>query len=262
MATAEEILSTTYARFMKNWTFIQSLRQVAEVALPIATKELLGQNAALVEAMSKDTDYKKIVVMKDGSETEWSDAVKQIFRIGMTDLSIANFTAAIDGASIVFAQSVLDDCALSFLRVCALAAPKDWDQFINERKVDFTTVREKDSDAIREDLLNAKIEQMGQESLRKKIGMLFALCPPPSGFDPVGHYKFDQDRIDKIDNLRQSIIHHEGMGKQMTGVDGDLQYVLKTVHFLISLVHAKHGVKIDMSTMFPAAATAQASSGA
>ncbi|MFZ0272061.1 MAG: hypothetical protein WB524_00720 [Acidobacteriaceae bacterium] len=42
---------------------------------------------------------------------------------------------------------------------------------------------EKDSDAIREDLLNAKIEQMGQESLRKKIGMLFALCPAPSDFD-------------------------------------------------------------------------------
>lgn len=40
MPTAEDVLSETFARFMKNWTFITSLRQVADVALPIAEEAL------------------------------------------------------------------------------------------------------------------------------------------------------------------------------------------------------------------------------
>src|SRR5579863_4615862 len=48
MQTAEEVLSKTYVSFMKNWSLIQSLRQVAKIALPIAKQQLAQQNAALV----------------------------------------------------------------------------------------------------------------------------------------------------------------------------------------------------------------------
>ena len=144
MQTAEEVLSKTYVSFMKNWGLIQSLRQVAEIALPIAKEQLAQQNAVLVDFMSKDPDFKTIVVMKDGTEAEWSKEVKTFFGTGMTDTSIGNFTAAIDAASIVFAQSILDDCALSFLRVCAIAAPSDWDPYVNDRRVDFNTIKAKE----------------------------------------------------------------------------------------------------------------------
>lgn len=197
MPTAEELLSKTYASFMKNWGLIQSLRQVAQIALPVAKEQLAKQNAALVEFMSKDPEFKKIVVMKDGSEAEWSGEVKAFFGTGMTDTSIANFAAAIDAASIVFAQSILDDCALSFLRVCALAVPADWDQYVNDRKVDFNTIKAKDPDGIREVLVSAKLDQLGMESLKKKIDILFALTQPSRDFEPLNDYTFDSDRIEK-----------------------------------------------------------------
>lgn len=257
MQTAEEVLSKTYVSFMKNWGLIQSLRQVAEIALPIAKEQLAQQNAALADFMSKDPDFKKIVVMKDGTEAEWSKEVKTFFGTGMTDTSIGNFTAAIDAASIVFAQSILDDCALSFLRVCAIAAPADWDPYVNDRRVDFNTIKAKNPDTIREELVNAKIEQLGMESLKKKIDLLFALTQPPRDFDPLKNYKYDPDRIEKIDKVRQSIIHRDGMGKPLTDVEENLEYVMKTVSFLLALVNMKYGVKIDPKIMFPNVAKAQ-----
>ena len=261
MHTAEEVLSKTYVSFMKNWGLIQSLRQVAEIALPIAKVQLAEQNATLVDFMSKDPDFKKIVVMKDGTDAEWSKEVKTFFGTGMTDTSIANFTAAIDAACVVFAQSILDDCALSFLRVCAIAAPADWDPYVNDRRVDFNTIKVKNSDTIREELVSAKLEQLGMESLKKKIDLLFALTQPPRNFDPLKNYKYDPDRIEKIDKVRQSIIHRDGMGKPLTDIDEDLEYVMKTVSFLLALVNLKYGVKIDPKIMFTNVAKTQGQGG-
>lgn len=251
MPTAEEIYSETYASFLRSWSVIDSLRQVTEIALPVATEKLSHANETLIEAMSMDPDFKKIIARTDGTETEWSDEIKQLFHTGMTTASIANFTNAIDAASIVFAQSVLDDCALSLLRACAKVAPDDWEQYVRDRKVDFTSLKEKTPDTIREELVNAKIDQLGMESLKKKIDILFALTQPGGNLDLVKDYTYDADQIERIDKLRQHFIHHGGIGEPITGVDDDLQYIKRTVSFLIALVNKKYKIQIDPRAIFP-----------
>lgn len=54
MPTAEEVFSATFARFMKNWAFITSLRQVADVALPISEDALAAIHRDFVERVSVD----------------------------------------------------------------------------------------------------------------------------------------------------------------------------------------------------------------
>lgn len=259
MDAADKLLSETYSTFLKNWTVIESLRKVATVALPIATQQLTAQNAALIEIMSKDPDYKKIIVNKEGSATEWGDKVKSILSAGLTNLPLTLFTTAIDAASIVFAQSILDDAVLTFLRVCGLVAPSDWEKYIDARKVDFATIKSKDATTIREELVTANINQLGMESLLKKLDVLFALAPPPPDFKPIEGYKYDRDRIEKIDKLRQSIIHHNAIGTALLGVEEDLTYVKRTINYLIALINKKYGVRLDMAIMFPAAMMASTS---
>lgn len=41
------------------------------------------------------------------------------------------------------------------------------------------------------------------------------------------------------------------MGKPLTDVEDDLDYVMKTVSFLLALVNMKYGVRIDPKIMFP-----------
>ena len=61
--------------------------------------------------------------------------------------------------------------------------------------------------------------------------------------------------------MRQSIIHRDGMGKPLTDLEEDLEYVMKTVSFLLALVNMKYGVKIDPKNMFPNVAEAQGQGG-
>jgi hypothetical protein len=134
------------------------------VAIPVAAKPLATIHRDVVDQISIDPQYKKVIVNLDGSEATWDEDTKNLLRTAMTAGVMTSAKAAIDAASIVFAHSVLDDSAWSYLRVCALACPKDWEPIIAEKKVSFADL-EQSRDAIRHEMIWGKIEQMERESL-------------------------------------------------------------------------------------------------
>jgi hypothetical protein len=249
VATAEEVFSDTFGRFMRNWTFIMSLRQVADVALPIAEEALAAIHGDLVERVSVDPEYRKIVVKLDGSESDWDEGLKAFLRTGMTRTAINNARSAIDAASLIFAHSVLDDCAWSYLKVCAIAGPADWEPLIRDKEVAFADVR-KPLEEIRWDFINKKLEQLEHKSLLSKVDLLFQICTPPTGFAPINNYAYDRDRLVKIDEARHGIIHKNEMGKPLAEVDENLEFISKTSNFLMGLVNQKYGVKINPLRLF------------
>lgn len=250
MPTAEDVFSETYGRFIKNWAFITSLRQVAEVALPTAEEALAAIHADFVERASIDPQYKKIIVNLDGTEAAWGDEVKKLLGAGMTQNAIANATTAINAASLVFAESVLDDCVWSFLKVCSLVSPADWEQFIANRKVSFASFCGKTREAVRAEMIEEKLTQIERDSLLGKIDLLFQLCTPPKGFAPIRNYVYDRDRLAKIDDARHGIVHRDGLGKPVAGIDDDLDFISKTANYLLGIVNQKYGVQLNVMRVF------------
>ena len=260
MPTAEDVFSETFGRFLKNWSVIISLRQVADVALPIAEEALAGIHGDFVERVAIDPEYKKIFINLDGKVAPLSDKAKELIRTAMTQGVITSARSAMDASSLVFAQSILDDCAWSFCRVCALAAPQDWEKLIDGKKIDLEAVRAKTPDVIRNELIEAKLSQLERQSLLTKVDLLLRLCPPPQDFAPIGNYAFDRQRLEGIDNGRHRIIHSNGFGEALANVEEDLEFVLKTANFLMSLVNQKYGVQLHPLKIFapPAIPGAQA----
>lgn len=250
MPTAEDVFSETFARFMKNWAFITSLTQVADVALPVAEEALAAIHKDVIEHMSTDPQYKNIIVKLDGSETTWGDGTKNLLQTGMTESAITNAKAAIDAASLVFAQSVLDDCAWSYLKVCSLANPADWEPIIAEKKATFAAYYGKSQDLIRDEMIQEKLKQLERESLLKKLDLLFQLCTPPKGYAPINNYAYDRDRLEQIDDARHGIIHRNDMGKPLANIDNDLDFISKTANYLLALVNHKYGVQLNIIKIF------------
>jgi hypothetical protein len=245
MPTAEELFTDTFRRFMANWNVIISLRQVASAVLPVAEPIVAEQHRDFLAAFAQDPRSEKIFVNRDGSHSPLNSEVQAIIREGMTNTALTQANAAIDAASIVFAQSILDDCAMAYCKVCSLAKPDDWEQQLDKRKVDFSQLREKPYEAVRQELIEFRLAQLERESLMAKVDLLFTLCQPSREFDPIGNYAYDRERLLTIDAQRHRIIHQNGFGEHWADVDSDLEFISRTANYLMALVNHRYGVRIS-----------------
>jgi hypothetical protein len=246
MSAAEELFTDTFGRYQKNWTVIISLRQFVDATRPFAELALGAQHADWLELIATDPEYKKIFGKDDKPV---SQELREFMQNQITQGVMTSAHAAVDAASIVFAQSILDDSAWSYLKVCAMVDPAAWEDLIDAKKIDIKTMREKKYEDIRKELIQAKLDQLGRESLLVKIDLLFKLCTPPKGYSPMNNYEYDRTRLERIDGERHGMIHENGFGTPLPTVPEDLEYMSKTAWFLMGLVNQKHGLRLDMQRM-------------
>jgi len=178
-------------------------------------------------AIAEHPMAQRLIVDKDGTHSPLSPELQRIISQGATDTALKNADAAVDAASLVFGHSIIDDCALEYCRVCALAKPEDWEPIFEKRTVTFQTLMSKGKDEIRMDLIEARLKELERGPLLMKIKTLLSLCKPAGDYSPVGGYKFDEKRIEEIDTKRHRIIHENTFGRALTGVEQDLDLIRK-----------------------------------
>ena len=238
--SAEELFSKTFGRFVTNWSVVMSLRQVAEHAVPLAPQVL-----APFHAEAADFIATKLIISLNGDETFVEGNGRGLIQAALTETTMSNAHRAIDAASLVFAQSMLDDCALSYCRVCALISPEDWETFFEAKKIKFSSVRSESFQTIRNELVKAKLDQLARESLLSKVDILFILCRPPKDFAPMRNYVFDRQRLEVLDTKRHQIIHGNGLMYALENLDEDLTFIQKTGQYLMGLLQQRYGLRVD-----------------
>jgi hypothetical protein len=242
MPNADDQFTEVFRRFLTNWSVVTSLRQVAEAGMPYVERVLAVEHSVAVEIISNDPQGQRLFVDNNGP---FDPELAQFLRAGMTTTAIAHARSSIDAASVVFAQAMLDDCAWSLHKICAVMRPQDWEPGIDNKQITLRSAREKDYEANRMELIESKIKAIERESLPDKVDSLFRLCPPPVGFNPVDGYVYDRARLEKIDSDRHRVIHSSGYGTPLTNVEDDLVFLKRTASYLIALVNARCGVRID-----------------
>jgi hypothetical protein len=204
--------------------------------------QLAAKHASFVNFFRTDPDFRRILAPPAQAVPE--EILRKI-QIQMTEGVINNAHTAIDATSIVMAQSILDDCAWSYLKVCAMIAPEDWQNQIDARKIELKAVREQKYEDLRDGLIQMRLEQIERESVLVKIDLLFALCHPPAEYAPLNNYAYDRDRLERIDKARHAIIHEDGFTTPLSTIEEDLDFISKTAWFVMGLVNQKYGLQID-----------------
>lgn len=243
MPTAEELFTETFRRFNNNWNVIRAIRQFLAVTGSIAPLAMQEYHAGQMEMLSANPDFRKVFGEVD---KPMNPDLMNLLQTQVTQLVLSSASAAIDAASLVFAQSIVDDAAWSYLKVCAMVDPVAWEGQVDDRKVGVKDLKAKSYEDIRAELIEAQLKQIGRESLLTKIDLLFKLCPPPKDFAPLNNYTYDRSRIEKIDGQRHNMVHENGFGTPLPTLEEDLKYLNKTAWFLMGLVNKKHGLMLSM----------------
>src|SRR4051812_1399339 len=130
MPTAEELFTETFRRFNNNWNVINAIGQFLTVTEGFAPLAMREYHVAQMEVLSCNPKFRKIF---GDADKPMSPELMNLLQTQVTQLVLNNASRAIDTTSLVFAQSIVDDAAWSYLRVCAMIEPVAWESQIDDR---------------------------------------------------------------------------------------------------------------------------------
>lgn len=240
---ADNLFNETFRRALNAQALIASLREVADAGFEAAAKTLLIRNTAFLHGLLTEPQYEHLFLV--GRQALLDEGFAEKTAALMKTQSLKNARASVDAASLVFAHSYLDANAMDYLRVTALASPDDWTEDLLAKTVSVREVLVSGPDAILEEKLAKRLNDLEYESLLRKVDALFARCRPPSEWSPMDNYEFEADRLRRLDDLRHEIMHGEALGIPIPTIDEDLEYLRRTAWFLMGLVNLRYGLQVD-----------------
>jgi hypothetical protein len=176
-------------------------------------------------------------------------SVERRFQEALTERSVAKIRAVFDAALLVFAHSLLDGVVTDLCRTIAKRAPNEWESILADRKVPLSKVTQQTYT----ELLDSEIEKHLEErnSLRDRLDILFARCKPTDTWMSAhSDYKYDPDRVARLDGQRHEIIHGDALGKPLPDSKEECFYLLSTALFLTDLIAFRYSFEFDREHLF------------
>jgi hypothetical protein len=226
------------SRALGLWRVVKLFREVGFRGIPSTTDAVRAQTTRILEALDFATRTLSEINEPGYKDKILADTVKA---------AKSAATLAIDKTSVVLGHSILDDVVTECCHLSALLMPASWMGFIEGRKVALSEVLQTPAADIAQQLLADYLDQLGRESLLKRVEILNQKYQPapPFQFDSQP-YKFDRERLLQIDQHRQRIIHQlELSGSGENRVLDDLLYLEATCFYFIFIVSNKHAISID-----------------
>ncbi|MGD0399403.1 MAG: hypothetical protein ABSC04_10865 [Syntrophobacteraceae bacterium] len=252
MSEAESIFLNTFLRAAGLFGSIGLYRHISLRSIGLVIPGLIESNRSFSESLANDVENERFFVGVDGRERffEHIGGIEGLTKM-LSSQNIESYKAVVDATCLVFAHSVLDGAVLDYCRVCSLLAPCDWVHLIAGKKISVREIRDATLEEITTREVASYVDSLDRASLLHKLDRLFQVCHPPSTIGVLTKpYSYDRDRISAIDDTRHEIIHKSGPIAPIPTIEGDIEYLMDTNTFLMSIVNSKYNVRFDPALMF------------
>jgi len=157
--------------------------------------------------------------------------------------TIESARSAIDAASLVFMHSIIDSGASRLLQLTSLAGPEDWYQFMDEKKLPFSKVRQDRHETLYIGLLLQEMARIERNtSLPWKGARLRQLCKPEDGWTQM---RYDETGLQRVDKLRHDIVHGEMLGNPIPDAHNDIRFLENTGWYFWLIVGKRYGLELS-----------------
>ncbi len=239
---AEKLFSETHGRTLRAWSTVSIFRQVVHAGFAAATKTKMKETELLYDLMISHPDYMKLVTDVEGFRKAMPK--EKFVELGVKQ-SAETATNLLNAATVLFGHSMVDGAAFDYCRVTALHAPNDWEPELSNKQVALSLVRERPIEEILRLKLEDLLEDLEMKSLKDKIDRLHARCRPEKGWSPMRGYAFELARIERLDLLRQNIVHGNALGQPIEDAVGEFDYMSRTCWYFMGLVNMRYGLTLD-----------------
>ena len=214
-----------------------TFREVAKLGLPHAIKEKRRIWEKRIATFPHDPDWRQFLKEPDAFLASGTGdlLLKEIVKSAHTD-----FESAVDAASLVFAHSAVDAVAWECCRLSAVVCPSDWHDAVKKRKVEVGDLEDSDYQGIMSQKVSDFIEGLERESLLRKVDLYHKRCWVG---DVLEGFKFDRERLEKLDRLRHDVVHGDSHSVRLPRGDADIVFLHKTHLHLVVTLFKKYNLK-------------------
>jgi len=244
---ATDLFNQTVGHSLKVLRLILSLQDYLEQGLPAAHERIFNTAHQVAS---------EFIARPDFGTPEQRESVSQSlpnFAERAASATVEDAYATAGAACIVFAHSMLDGAVDSYCKVSNLLSPTDWESLWDEDykqgyKVTLGQLLNCELGGLLERARLAYFNKVLQKKLLTKIQVLHFVCKPGSAEILTG-YRFDGERIDRIDRLRHDIVHQKALGLPIENVSDDLEYIERTNIYLSALITHRYGLRVGPEAM-------------
>ena len=151
--------------------------------------------------------------------------------------------SAIEAGCIVFAHGILDSCVYGYLTVTSLVAPNLLEPFVEKKTVELSELKNQSYEQLRNSRIKDFVEKVERESLLYKLDLLHKIVPPKRKIS--GSYQYDRDRIKKLDDTRNKIVHNNDWNFHLLDFNTEYMYWNFLSLYLLSLIINNTNLKLS-----------------
>ena len=242
MTEPERLYGRLFYRTATAWGPLITFRRTAAIGLQAALPRLQRDASAGVDwLLSGEMEH----IFVDKAAFIAAQA-PDVLRAQMYQANLRDFTATVDAASLVFAHSILEELAMDAIRVALAVAPADFHPRVANKTAKLTEFLTRGIDAVVTEKLHEWLEQVGRESLLRKVDLLYELTRPPTGFRPLlNDYVYERARLETFDAARHKVVHELAPPAiQGAILDGEIAYLGDTSRSFVALLHQRYGLRV------------------
>jgi hypothetical protein len=149
-------------------------------------------------------------------------------------------TQAVESATLIFAHTILDETLSECCRISFMASPKDWLQFVSERKVKLGEV--KSIKAISQKKTWEYVFELQRESINQRFDILHRVCAPRLDGAKLPTAWISREKLERFDQLRHRVIHGRRFLRKTPQIEDQIQFAKQSGFSTLILVVQAYGL--------------------
>lgn len=233
MSLGDRLLADVWNRLVHDWSRVSTFRQMAVLGEDCAREAIHKSNTYFVEQQLLRGQYTHLLKDRDGFI---KDGLAARMPSEMTESSVMQFRATLHAAVLVFCHSILDAAVFDCLRICAVCAPNRWVEILGNRKVALTDIATKPFSTLLEAVISDDLVRMERQSLLEKVDRVFQICRPQKSEYLTNGFRFDRDRLSRLDELRHQAVHAPNGTWSFETIYEDIEFMQRSGLHIFSMV--------------------------
>lgn len=233
MSPADRLLVGVWNRLTSDWTRIATFSQMGALGEGAAREAIHKSNTYFVQQQLLHGEYQKL--LKDRQAFIRGGYAEQL-PINMTEASVKTFRQTLYAATLIFAHSILDAAVYDCVRICAISAPGEWSSLLGGRKITLADAQSNTYKVLLDQAIEAEVSKLERESLLVKVDRVFQICRPTKSEYLTNGFRFDRDRLKRIDDTRHKVVHASNNSVLLDKPFEDLEFMQKSGLHIFSIV--------------------------